>query len=1402
MLSKTSPTFSGKNYRQWSLQAKAVLMVKCLWSIVDGSEAKEDDSEGGKGEISNSWMMRNDQAMGYILTMVDPAYQYLLMDAVDAKEMWSRLKDAFGRVDQKQYDQKLTEWVNFRIEHGEEPSKYGARLLSIAQELNIIALALKLSRKEDSEVVHRLLAAVEASGQHESMVQVLKYAKDITSQFALNELQYTHERNTGNNRELANYGSTRNKGIQQSVKHNNFTGACFWCGKKGHKASDCRAKKAGKPKTAGRNAGSNTEANTAVQKGEQAFSVRLSAHHTVSKAKFEDEQSWIVDTGASRHMTGNKSWFLDMKDLTQMTTVILGDNRELPVAREGTAVVYTATGSSLKLKNTLFVPGLKKNLLSFAQAEDDGFKMQSKSDANGKGILLHPPGGNSGILAARNGNLYVIEGVRTPKQEQGNIARTPEVEANTWHNRLAHVGYSTLKKMASTGNTTGLELKKPIVEGICDICITGKHSRTAFSKERHDRTCQDILDIVSSDVMGPLPRTMDGCEYTVNFVDEKSNFTAVFSLKRKSEVLEKFKLFQAQIERLTRRNIKHLRTDGGGEYCSNNFKQYLDQSGIIHIITAPHTPQDNGCAERKNRTLMEAARTMRLQSNLPQSFWFEALRTACYIRNRVSSTQKTPYEWIYGQKPSIGHIRPFGCAAWRHIPKEKQKSKLEARSEECILLGYEPGSRNYRLLTRNWVIVASRDVIFEEHRFPRVAHLGKSQEMTDAGGSKVTEDDAYSNSDDSSDEEQDAHPHTRTQRTAQKTPTQQMNPENTQSSDRVNQQQQGIMDLYEDEEVFRTPNGDQQTRTFTSKPTGRQIQLDRTILPPAQPMLRRSGRIPKIPGNWWQANPAGSIPEGSYHACLISKVKYCLAVGDDGTKHDLEPQTFKEAKTSKQKSKWEAAMDEEMASLLSNNVWELVELPKGRSTITCKWVYKIKYNPDRSVDRYKARLVVRGFSQKEGLDFNETFAPVAKYSSLRLLFARSAALNLDILQLDIKTAFLYGELNEEIYMQQPDGYITPGQEGKVCKLLKSLYGLKQAPRQWNLRIHKFLVDIGFIQLKCDHCVYKHIQKNIILVIWVDDILLFGTDEANHTVYKQLAAQFDVKYIGEPARIVGILVDRNRTDRTIKLHQRSYAEEVLERFGMQQSKPVATPVSKIDSESPEVCKNTPYMSLVGSIMFLMVATRPDLAFAVNILSRALHAPTEDHWKFGKRVLRYITGTKDCGLLFKGQEFPGVKIYSDSDWASDSSDRKSVTGMVAIMGGAAISWITKKQPTVALSTTEAEYQALTEAAKEAIWIRMYLEELGHIQQNPTVILGDNQSSQALAKNPVHHARTKHIDVKFHFLRQHVEEHRIYLQYIQTTEQLADLLTKGLPGPQTKYLRQGMGILPGRSIGETSE
>ena len=416
-----------------------------------------------------------------------------------------------------------------------------------------------------------------------------------------------------------------------------------------------------------------------------------------------------------------------------------------------------------------------------------------------------------------------------------------------------------------------------------------------------------------------------------------------------------------------------------------------------------------------------------------------------------------------------------------------------------------------------------------------------------------------------------------------------------------------------------------------------------------------------------------------------------------------EPSTYQEAITSKDSDLWKAAMTEELKSLYENGTWEEATLPRGRKTIGCKWVYKIKRDNEGVVIRYKARLVAKGFSQKEGIDYGEIFAPVAKYKTIRMLLGIASKNNLILGQLDVKTAFLNDILKVEIYMELPKGYPTKP-VGVVCKLIKSLYGLKQSPMEWNSALDQYLLSIGFKPTAADPCLYvRNIKEELVLLaVYVDDIVVAASTKALEiAVKKELMSKFEMTDLGELNWYLGMKVTRNPKSGTIYLDQSQYIQKVLEKFSMTEAKPANTPMSS-DPDATEKTEpaDAPYREAVGCFMYAMIGTRPDIAYAVSVASRYLENPEVKHWVLVKRILRYLKGTLNMCLCYS-RESEGLLGYSDADWAGDHTDRKSTTGFCFTMSGAAVVWLSKKQPCVALSTTEAEYIALCAATQEAIW-----------------------------------------------------------------------------------------------------
>ena len=519
-----------------------------------------------------------------------------------------------------------------------------------------------------------------------------------------------------------------------------------------------------------------------------------------------------------------------------------------------------------------------------------------------------------------------------------------------------------------------------------------------------------------------------------------------------------------------------------------------------------------------------------------------------------------------------------------------------------------------------------------------------------------------------------------------------------------------------------------------------------------------------------------------------------------------EPTTYQEAINSPDSEKWHEAMKSEMDSMFTNQVWTLVDPPEGVKPIGCKWVFKKKTDMDGNVHTYKGRLVAKGFKQVHGIDYDETFSPVAMIKSIRILLAIAAYHDYEIWQMDVKTAFLNGMLLEDVYMTQPEGFVDPENAGKVCKLQRSIYGLKQASRSWNLRFDDAIKEFGFIKNEDEPCVYKKVSGStvVFLVLYVDDILLMGNDIPTlQSIKTWLGNCFSMKDLGEATYILGIRIYRDRSRKLIGLSQSTYIDKVLKRFSMQDSKRGFLPMTHGISLSKEQCPKTqeerermskiPYASAIGSIMYAMLCTRPDVSYALSVTSRHQVDPGESHWIAVKNILKYLRRTKDTFLIYGGEEELIVTGYTDASFQTDKDDYRSQSGFVFCLNGGAVSWKSSKQATVADSTTEAEYIAASEAAKEAVWIKKFITELGVVPSiaDPLELYCDNNGAIAQAKEPRSHQRSKHILRRFHLIREIIERGDVKICRVPTDDNIADPLTKPLTQQRHDRHTRSLGI-----------
>ncbi|KAM2043175.1 hypothetical protein ACFXTI_036479 [Malus domestica] len=879
-----------------------------------------------------------------------------------------------------------------------------------------------------------------------------------------------------------------------------------------------------------------------------------------------------------------------------------------------------------------------------------------------------------------------------------------------------------------------------------------------------------LLEIIHTDVCGPFPnKTICGNSYFVTFIDDFSRYCYIFLIAEKSSVLDCFKIYKHEVEKQLEKNIKIVRSDRGGEYFGRftetgqhkgAFAQYLEALGIVAQYTTPGTPHQNGVAERKNRTLKDMVRSMFSRSKLPIFLWGEALKTANYTLNRVpsKSVQVVPFEAWTGRKPSFNHFHVWGCRAEARF-YNPQERKLDPRTVSCRFIGYAEKSKGFKFYCS------------DSHT--RIQETNNAKFIEDLEEGIVQHNNTYFEEirDDCDQASATMHaPLLVDQGSLYSLPVVLPNAQ-SQDTTFIPEPAQPPVDNYDTEQ----PVPEQQIPDPDVDQSLHQVQLP----------LRQSNR---------QRKPV-ILPDFVY----LQETEYNIGDEDD-------PITFHQAVNSSKAELWQAAMAEELAAMEKNKVWMLVPLPCNAKPIGCKWVFKTKRNTVGKVERHKARLVAKGFTQREGIDYNETFSPVSSKDSLRVIMALTAHFNLELHQMDVKSAFLNGDLFEEIVMVQPPGFVEEGKESMVCRLNKSIYGLKQSSRQWYIKFDQVVAAFGFEENKIDDCIYLKVSgsKFIFLVLYVDNILLASSDSnLLHTTKGMLTESFDMKDLGEAHFVLGIEIERDRSKRMLRLSQKTYIDRILKRFNMEKCAGGELPIAKGDKLSTDQCpkndleknemKDKPYASLVGSIMYAQVCTRPDLGFAVSVLGRFQSNPGNTHWTAAKKVLRYLKKTRNLALVYRQVEQLEMVAYSDSDLAGCVDERKSTSGYVFLLADGAISWKSSKQKVIASSTMEAEFIGCYTATKQAIWLRNFIMGLKVVDsiERPITIFCDNKAAVLFSRNNKRSIACRLMDIKYLRVRDEVRKGLINIVHIGTNAMIADPMTKGLPVGVFKKHVHNMGM-----------
>ncbi|CAH9143337.1 unnamed protein product [Cuscuta epithymum] len=967
-----------------------------------------------------------------------------------------------------------------------------------------------------------------------------------------------------------------------------------------------------------------------------------------------------------------------------------------------------------------------------------------------------------GVGERRNGLYYLRESptAQILMIDGGKQSSTFDI----WHKRMGHPSGKVMHWLAPVSDLKGS------FSSACDICFRAKQTRDSFP-DSNNKTSR-IFELIHCDLWGPYNTPSScGAKMFLTIVDDYSRAVWIYLLLDKTEVFKMFMAFIAMVERQFSKKVCIVRSDNGTEF--NRLKQFFRTSGIIFQTSCVGTPQQNGRVERKHRHVLNVARALRFQANLPINFWGECVLTAAHLINRTPLSVlnfKTPYEILFGVSPCYQSLRVFGCLCYVHNLKSKG-DKFASRSRKCIFVGYVFGKKGWNVFdleTHEYFV--SRDVKFLEDQFPFAEPIpANTSEFTDHEHLDYALPSMY---DDILDMGAADHPTSIPRETTL-----------AEASSLTNSSLDHVQSDAPASNLEDQPSGDTNfgRGLRTKQPSVRlKDYVTHTVI--------RKNPIP--PSSSPSASSGTPFPISHYVSCDNFSVAHrvFLAAISSGT----EPQSFREAV---KHPGWRDAMQVEIQALEKNSTWTLMPLPSGKRALGCRWVYKIKYHSNGTVERLKARLVIFGNRQVAGLDYTETFAPVAKMVTVRAFLAVAACKNWELHQMDVHNAFLHGDLNEEVYMTLPPGYATQDTT-LVCKLRKSLYGLKQAPRCWFAKLVNALQGYGFIQSFADYSLFTRTRGTIQLnvLVYVDDLVISGNDSDAIASFKAyLSDCFHMKDLGNLKYFLGIEVARSSSG--LFLTQRKYALDIITETGLLGAKPVAFPIEQnhdlAKAVGPPLADPEPYRRLLGRLIYLVV-TRPDLAYAVHILSQFLQNPRHEHWNAALRVVRYLKGSPGQGILLRADGDLTLTGWCDSDWAACPLTRKSLSGWLVFLGHSPVSWKTKKQTTVARSSAEAEYRSMAAATCELKWLKALLLSLGIHHPQAIPLYCDSQSALHIARNPVFHERTKHIEVDCHFVRNAIQENLIAPSYVPTTIQLADIFTKALGKTQFQFLLRKLGIL----------
>jgi transposase InsO family protein len=1159
------------------------------------------------------------------------------------------------------------------------------------------------------------------------------------------------------------------------------------------------------------------------------------------------ETLWLLDSGASVHFTNRKSDFISYKPYPKSDRQpVRTAAHTIFVEGSGTVLLRHYVNKTLvmtRVHPVLYIPSMSICLLSMGEFLQQGMCIL--------GNLLHitllhqKPFVQCKPLIPGH-MLYWLDATSTSVEVQ--FIETPyiyKVDYDLMHRRLGHPSKEVLRhaKDHTKGFPDGIKIPNTS-DDVCPGCVQGKMPSASHPPSTTRATTP--FRRIHSDLKSFPLLSYAKYKYFIVFLDDYTSYAWITLLRDKGSAITALRQWLALIKNQFDTTIKEWMSDASSEYKSDVFLKTLKYAGITVLQSTPHMPQQNGRAERIMHTIMDKAQAMWLEACLPQSWWEFAVNHAAHCYNRTPMSRinwKTPYQLLNNEIPDISHLRVFGCGAYVHIPESRRKNKLSPKSELMIYLGRPSRMKGDMLMHTPNTLFYSDKALFDEILFPRCSNqqtpgkiCGTTQldeppsnqppldfEDTTPGdldlsppeppkGSSAPQPDGVEEVPAKADDppEQQAPP-PRPDPVPKPKGKSRSRPETTSDvaprrSERLRKVPTNPDNIYGDRHPSKVSRDIEWTCTWKQ-------MVENQLGSSRQRSSHDQTESGKSPEQSASKNPT-TLSESSHDSedevdqqlltrlaqeggvkfqdYLLAKAVPLYDLGSPDTSN-IREWTFRDILRMPKESQeeWKQVCREELASLRKCKVFELVDPPKGRKVIKNRWVFNLK-----SDGRKKARLVAKGFSQVEGIDYDEIFSPVVQFETVRMMIALAALKDWHISGLDVKTAFLYGDLDEELYMEQPEGFKVPGHKNKnkVMRLKKAIYGLKQAALAWWKALDGSMAKIGCTRLVSDSGIFVNKGKTIVIIIYVDNVLFLGANKKDISSLKEHFMQiWECRDLGDTQEFLCMCIVKSKGH--ILIDQVDYLYKVLQRFKLINAKTVPTPLPEgyqplpnKDPPNPELCSQ--FQQVIGSLLYIMIGTQPDIAYAVTKLSQFAANPNKDHLDRAMYICHYLLGTSDYALVYDGKSDGGLLAYADSDWASDPITRKSTTGYLVKLANGVFCWNSRVQKSIVLSSTEAEYMLLADTSRQLVWIRSLFEEIGIILA-PIPLCSDNQGSIFLASNPVQEKCIKHIDIRYHYIREVIRAKKIELFFIEGSENPADLFTKNLGRIKFQKFREQLGL-----------